>query len=476
MLASAHPVSGWMVWLSAQRPWLLPLALALAACGSDPGPPAPRDLTGGARGWNLVLLSVDTLRADRLGAYGYQKRPTSPAIDALMASGVRFDRAMAPRALTWPTLATVLTGLYPSGHGVIENGQELPDDLPTLPRLLQGAGYATAAFLSNMCHANHQGWEHFTCTRGQDGRAVAGALDWLGAAPAGQPFFLWVHLFGAHSPYYNGGDLAAARLDPGYQGPLGPKKPLLDRVMAEGLDLDERDLAHLDALYDAAVMGSDGLVGQLAAALAASGRGERTLVVFLADHGEDLYQHNRYLYHACSVYQTTLHVPLALVAPGLLPAAASVPQTVELADVAPTVLALLGLAPPAGAHGVPLLRYLARPGQGGEGRPAFSEYGDTRIRTVVAGPWKLISNPDHLTPYCFAGGPPDLYPIAPLELYDLAADPGERRNLAAEHPDKVAELEGLIAARFRNLPRRPVAGEVPEEVKRQLRALGYVAD
>ncbi len=159
---------------------LIPILLiltAFAACDRAPQEQTPerRRLAGEAKGWNVVLLTVDTLRADRLGAYGYNPRtahPNSPRIDAQLGSGVVFEQAQSQRASTWPSLASLLTGLYPSGHGVAENGYGFPDDLPTLPKLLQGAGYQTGAFLSNMCDANHQGWDAFACAGGQDGKSV----------------------------------------------------------------------------------------------------------------------------------------------------------------------------------------------------------------------------------------------------------------------------------------------------------------
>lgn len=455
----------------------LVLFLLLSGCRerqtAAPEAPGPRRLAGAAKGWNVLLVSIDTLRADRLGAYGYRAHPTSPHLDELLGSGVRFARAAAPRASTWPSLASVLTGLYPSAHGVAENGYSFPDDLPTLPRILHGAGYRTGAFLSNMCRANHRGWDAFNCTAGNDGKAVRNALAWAETLPADKPWFLWLHLFGAHSPYYNGGD-AATRLNPGYDGPLGPKRWKLDRVMTERLALTPRDVQHLDALYAAAVQGSDRRVGDLLAGLRPGGRLDRTLIVFLADHGEELYDHNGYLYHACSVYETTLHVPLGFAAPGLLPAGA-VPQTVELIDVLPTVLGLLGLPPPAEQHGRSLLPYLERPGAGGEGKPAFSEYGAAPVHTVVQGNWKLVHNPAGFTPECIPDAPPGHYPIGRAELYDLASDPGETRNLAASEPARVAALAQLIRRRFAGLTNRTRDQDIPEDLRQELKALGYAA-
>jgi arylsulfatase A-like enzyme len=305
---------------------------------------------------------------------------------------------------------------------------------------------------------------------------VRRALDWAAAKEGGgkAPFFLWVHLFGAHSPYYNGGDAASTVFDPGYQGELGPKHWRLDRVMLEKLRLEARDVAHLNALYDAAILGSDNHVGTLLDGLKAAGRLDHTLILFLSDHGEELYAHNGYLYHSCSVYQTALHVPLGVVAPGLLPAGATVPQTVELVDVTPTLLDLLGVAPPKEQHGRPLTPYLERPGAGGAGKPAFSEYGAAPVHTVLAEGWKLVDNPAAYDPICIPKMPPGRqFPIAKEELYDLAHDPGETKNLAAVEPARVAELQQRIRRRFAGMSNRLRRQDVPEELRKQLEALGY---
>jgi arylsulfatase A-like enzyme len=460
-----------------RRPLLLPILFlllsALAAC-KKAKPEAGRPLAGAAKGWNVVLLTVDTLRADRLGTYGYTKQKNSPRIDAQLAAGVTFENAMSQRASTWPSLASVLTGLYPSGHGVNENGYGFPDDLPTLPKLLHAAGYQTGAFLSNMCQANHQGWDAFSCSGGQDGKDVRRALEWARGVTPQRPFLLWVHLFGAHPPYYNGGG-GADEIDPGYKGTLGPRKKLLDPVMTTPVALTPRDVQHLDALYDAAVQGSDRISGSLLAGLRAAGRLDHTIVIFAADHGEELYQHNHYLYHSCSVYQTTLHVPLGFAAPGLIPAGARVPQIVELIDVLPTLLDLVGVARPAEQHGRSLVPYLERPDQGGRGLPAFSEYGSSTLHTVLQDQWKLVHNPDGFSPICIPNAPPNHYPIGREELYDLSRDPGEKNNLAAKEPAKVTELAGLIGRRFAGLKNRVHDQKLPDELKKELSSLGYVA-
>ncbi|NHZ73602.1 MAG: sulfatase-like hydrolase/transferase [Nitrospirae bacterium] len=450
-------------------------ALLISGCHGEEDRHGP-SLRGAAAGWNLILISVDTVRADRLGAYGYTDRPNSPNIDSLLASGVNFQRAMAPRALTWPSMASVLTGLYPTGHGLIANGYEFSDVTLTLPKILGAAGYQTGAVLSNMCQANHQGWESFKCTGGNDTRVNRVAKQWIDGIEDDRPFFLWAHYFGAHAPYYNGGIVARRVLDRNYEGPIAAKKNPLNRVMREGIELSESDLNQLDAVYDAAVMGTDHFVGDLLDHLREAGRLKNTLIVFVADHGEDLYQHNGYIYHACSVYQSSLHVPLGFMAPGLISAGGQVSQTVELIDVQPTILELLGLETEGDVHGSSLLAYLERPESGGEGKPAFSEYDDSRIHTVQVGDWKLVDNPDGDLPVCFAGVPEDFYPIAEVELYNLRDDPGETVNLASQYPDRVLEMRELIRQRFASLPRNIEQQEIPEELKQELEALGYVAN
>jgi arylsulfatase A-like enzyme len=162
----------------------LPLILS-AACGhGHTAREERRPLTEAAEGWNVVLLTVDTLRADRLGAYGYRARQNSPRIDAQLAAGVVFDNATAQRASTWPSLASLLTGLYPGAHGIYENGYGFPDALPTLPKLLHTAGYQTGAFLSNMCQAIIKGGMRLPVREGTTARVCAGRSTGHGAPRA----------------------------------------------------------------------------------------------------------------------------------------------------------------------------------------------------------------------------------------------------------------------------------------------------
>jgi len=458
---------------------VLTAAIGLIGCDLSSTPSSDSDrasLSGAAAGWNVVIVSIDTLRADRLNAYGYDVRTTSPAIDRLLSSGVQFDRAIAPRAMTWPSLSSMLTGLYPTAHGVVQNGYELPEGMATLPRILDDLGYQTGAFMSNMCRAGHSGWDSFACAGGSDGKVTGEALAWAKTIDPEEPFLLWAHYFGAHPPYYNGGDLAATQLDPGYEGIVAPKKGVLDALVREQTPLDEADLRHLDAVYDASVIGSDRSVEKLLQSLDELGHLERTIILFLADHGEDLWDHNGYLYHACSVYQAGIHVPLGFVAPGLLPESSRIADTVEMIDILPTTLDLMGIEPPAEQQGRSLVPYF-EPDQRIRPRPAFSEYTGAPIRTVVDYPWSLVDNPEGITPVCFKDAPDGLYPIETVELYNLENDPLEQKNVASEHPEEVARLRTLIERRFSTVePYSEKEQALPEDLKRELEALGYIAN
>lgn len=434
------------------------------------------DLRGAAAGWNVVLISIDTLRADRLNAYGYTTRTTSPAMDTLIGRGLRFDQASAPRAETWPSLATALTGLLPSGHGLVYNGDRFPEGLPTLPLLLDEQGYQTGAFFSNMCDANHLGWDTKSCTSKGDQSLLVEAGEWLGQVASDEPVLLWTHFFGAHGPYYNGGDLAK-QWDPDYDGIVAPKKGVLNRIQTDGIALDERDIRHLDAVYDAAVFGTDLRIGRLLELLAQHLDMERTVVVLIADHGEDLYRHHGYLYHSCSVYESSLRVPFALVAPGLIDPGGVAEQPVELADLLPTLLDLLGLQTPTCQHGQSLLPYLIRPDRDGVGKPAVTEYGLAPIGTVREGDWKLITNPTDHRQVCLPGTDANFYPIGNAELYDLATDPEEQTNLASSQPERVEQLSAVRRERVGRLCRPDVDLEQldlsPERIK-ALEDMGYV--
>ena len=412
--------------------WGLALLFAtLSACGSAPST-AP----------SLLLITIDTLRADRLGCYGYAQAQT-PAIDRLAREGTRFENASAAAPLTLPSHATLLTGLYPPAHGVRDNGAyRLPADIPTLATVLSGRGFRTAAFVGAYVLAARFGLERgfelyndrFGPPRGPRGlsfierraaEVVEPAIGWLRQIPKAQRFFAWVHLYDPHAPRDPPPPYAGRSADP----------------------------------YDGEIAYADAQVGRLLESLRALGREADTLVVLTADHGEGMGEH-REMTHGLFVYASTIRVPLILRLPGQVEAGSVREELVGAADLMPTVLELIGLTPPGDLHG----RSLAR---GGAGAPRHSVYAETlfphlnfrwsALASLRSGRYKLIRAPRS-------------------ELYDLAADPGETRNLYGAEPAIAARLEReleryLGAADVRDAELVQIDGETAAK----LRALGYAA-
>jgi choline-sulfatase len=416
---------------------LQPLAIAAIGCvGSAPTPKTA------AR--NVVLITIDTLRADHVGAYGYARAQT-PALDGLAKSGALFERAYAAAPITLPSHATLMSGLYPPGHGSRDNGLRVSPTVPTLATALKARGFRTGAFVAAF-PLDHQfglnrGFDVYGdhIPRGPDGRVanerpasqvVDEAIAWLRSpapspqspsgspqSPVPSPFFLWVHLFEPHAPY---GDPTSAR-------------PGLDRYDDEIATAD-RQIARL--------------LGVLGPAMA------DTLVVAAGDHGEAFGEHGEYA-HSIFVYDTTLRVPLLMSGPGIPGGTRSV-EPVTLADVAPTVMRLLGLTLTAvdgvdvspGFSGRPISR---RELYAESFAPAI-EFGWAPLRAIRSGPWKLVAAPKP-------------------ELFDVDADPGEQTNLIALQPAVAKSMEeraGHYAAAA--LPGTPAADAQAAE---RLRALGY---
>lgn len=421
---------------------------------------------------NLLLVSVDTLRSDHLHAYGYA-RPTSPSLDRLAARGLLFTEAETVQSATWPALTSLHTSLYPGTHGVVWNGHDMPEGILTLAELLQASGYSTSAFLANMKRARHPGFSllvtpHEPEQAGDDRAATEAAIAEL-RLERERPFFLWLHLISPHASYdppppwntafVKGSSRVSGAIDE------------LVRIREKGIALSEDDVAHVVGLYDGEVALADALVGRVLTELRNLGLEDETLVVFTADHGEDLFEHNRYFFHSPSMYGSSLRVPLVLALPGVLPQGETTDQPASLLDVAPTVLGLLDLTPASAFQGNDLL-----PGKRLPERPVRSRlFSETNgaIFGVSSGGWRLVLNPLGKDP----GAPGGPYPIAPVELYDLERDPGERHNVAARRADIVSALSGEIErwkARFRRRKQAPQT--IDPATLEELRALGYVFD
>lgn len=401
-----------------------------------------------ARPPNLLVITLDTLRADRLGSYGYAPART-PRLDGLAARGMRFAQATTVTPLTLPAHSSLFTGTFPPFHGVRDNGGfYLGEDQVTLAETLRERGYRTGGFVSAFVldarWGIHQGFDRyfddfdltkFENAAGMDaiqrpGReTVDEALRWLQEERT-RPFFAWVHLYDPHAPYRPAAEFAA----------LYP--------------------ATASGAYDGEIAATDFEVGRLLDALAAEGRLSQTVVAVLADHGEMLGEHGEQT-HGFFIYDAAVHIPLIVAGPRV--PAAVVSDQVRIVDVMPTVLELLGVPGPAAMQGVSLLGF-AR-GQ----RPnllAYSEswfpryhYGWSELVSVQDGRFKLIRAPRR-------------------ELYDLAQDRAESADRAAEDPRRAETLERALEEMSRRLasaqaPKGPQAMDA--ETEERLEALGYVA-
>lgn len=475
--------------------------LGLIACGGDAGlQPRPKSRP------SILLISIDTLRADHLGCYGYHPyaEPVSPAIDALAAQGTRFTRFHAPRGQTAPSLASMMTGKYPSAHGIRDNGQDFAPGQVTLAEHLGALGYDTAVFVSQLPAgaAGHPGrgaglvgdgrfhpdGREARGQNGSDAAVEAKALAYLdGRGPEQErPFFLWVHFFAVHKPYappppYH--EIFAGD----YRGPLRPpgarrrhvlRVPArLDEAALDGRPLAPADHAYVLALYDGGVRATDERVGKILARLAERDLEGETLVILTADHGEELGDHQGYYFHGNSVYTSTLHVPLILRWPGRVPAAASVDLLLQNVDLVPTLLDWLGEPIPPELEGVSFADWVSGSRRGDPPRAyAFMEWQDV-IFAARSDEATYLVNPRgaHLRKVPFFRTDRG-FQVACQEVYDLATDPLEQRDLhATAGAPETAPLRQALR-RHVGRPGQVTHWQTPagEEVLENLQALGYV--
>jgi arylsulfatase A-like enzyme/Flp pilus assembly protein TadD len=421
------------------------LVLTCAGCerGTKPQQERHSRLHGAAAGCNVVLITLDTTRADRLGCYGYERAAT-PALDAIARRGVRFDRAYVHVPITAPSHACLLTGTRPPENGVRVNGrQSLVPTLTTLAEAHRQHGYRTAAFVASIVLDQRYGLD-----RGFDlyddeieslpnqpegerpAKAVCDrALQWLDTNATGDvPFMCWVHFFDPHTPYTAPQEFEERMGDP----------------------------------YDAEVAYMDVHIGRLIDWLESRSLSEKMLLVVVGDHGESLGEHD-FPWHALLLYQSIVRVPLIFALPGVLPEDAAVQDVTRLSDVMPTILDLLGWPVPAEVSGESFASAFA-----GETLPAHSVYGETDypldsfgwspLLSLIEGNWKYIRAP------------------VP-ELYDLSADPGELKNLAAAEPGRVGRMEAALADVEAKMVRREAAEvDLAAAELATLRGLGYVGD
>jgi arylsulfatase A-like enzyme len=471
----------------------LPALLQVALWARPLWQPPPR--------WNVVLIVVDTLRADHLGIYGYD-RGTSPRLDALARDSFVFERAISAAPWTRTSLATLFSSQEPAGHGVYSEWRKdrLAPGVPTMQRMMRNLGLRAEAIVTQPHYRFGLDEDYDGFTLLGNGRAgmiydrAIGFLDRYGD----EPFFLVVHNLDPHDGYeYREGfserpesstlrstiDLSPAQVSGNgilFDSPGHVPKPLAPDQLAELIDNYDGEIRYLDHH-----------VGRFLDALAARGLADDTIVVVTADHGEEFFDHGDW-WHGSSMHDELLHVPLIVHVPGM--GSGRIGDTVGLVDVWPTLADLVGAEPPPSARGrslVPRMR-----GEALAPRPVVSASGFRRHlvqQSVLLEPYKLIRGEDGRF----------------LGLYDLAADPGERTDLGPDHPAR-ARLEAWLPeprlpARKRDrralgLEDEPAAGtdgereagvggereagvagerEAPEidgETRAMLRALGYASD
>lgn len=443
----------------ARRALIPAFPLLAACCASVLGQNPPANNTP------VLLITVDTLRADRLGCYG-ARRVRTPAMDALAARGVRFENALAQVPITLPSHAVILTGTYPMYHGVRDfTGTGLPPTVGLIAEAFQRQGYSTAAFVSAFVLDSTWGLargfqtydDHFdprqfeTRNPGNIQRRAEETIDrllgWLrdrtpgSGRPApqsvlrapGQPFFVWLHLFDPHSDY-------------------NPPEPFRSEYAGR--------------LYDGEVAYVDSQLARLFSELRKSGLYDRTLIVLLSDHGESLGEHGEDE-HGFFVYDSTLRVPLIFKLPSDLGSPRVVPTTVGTIDVAPTLLELLRLRDPLGRQfqGTSLASFVLGKRAAGE-RAVYAEsyyprnsFGWSALRSLVKRRYHYIEAPRP-------------------ELYDFDADPEEKRNLYEQRSAEAAALRADlldIERRYTAQAPRPTGPPLAPETLEKLKSLGYVA-
>ena len=441
--------------MAVMRASLAAAAILLAACGQEtvePGRP------------NIVLYLIDTLRADHVGAYGYD-RPTAPILDRLAADGVLFEFTYAQDSRTLGSVPSLLTSLHTTSHGVIRFGRRIGHEVTTLAELLRRAGYQTASFITNINAGEmaglHRGFQHYhDAIASYEDREARRSLpekaffDWLDSR-GDAPFFAYVHTSEPHRPYIPPPPYDTM-FNPGYRGRI---TGYFGDENGYGTASTPEAIEQVVALYDGEVRFADAALGRLLEGLEQRGLRESTVIILTADHGEELADRGGWN-HGHTAYDELLRVPLVFSGERWLPSGRRVEQPAQLVDVAPTILELVGLPREPAFEGQSLLSLI-------EGRDR--DYFETRPvcavttmepskKALIHEGWKLILHED-----------------GAAELYHLARDSRELRDLATSEGDRVHRMIERLESLTR--PQRtpqPIEGSPTEEERQRLRALGYV--
>ncbi len=443
---------------------------------------------------NILLVTIDTLRADHLGCYGNRQIKT-PAIDRLAQEGVLFKNVVCQAPLTGPSHASILTGLYPQTHGVRINGYPLRDRVLTLAKILKISQYKTAGFVSvdflgDDVSGLGRGFDAFDWPKQVEQPAEAAtqkAIAWLDKNGKDK-FFVWIHYYDAHSDYsppypYN------VMYDPSYAGQATGSTQFLDQLNKGEIKLSPRDHEHIDALYSGEISYVDRSIGVLLDHLKDTGVYKNTLIIITADHGEALGEHENYFGHSLQLYDPSIMVPLIMVNKSALPSNKRVEAQVESIDILPTALELAGLRAPEEVEGktlIPLIESRKRPAAYRE--KAFSETQNMRwgglilkdnladaekihekvksgkeiLRCLRTPRWKFILSQENSNRVD--------------ELYGMKDDPEEKINLIYENRDTAEELSKDLKSWMRGEEKSALDESKPmdEKTLETLKSLGYI--
>ena len=456
--------------------------LAAFACGGDSEDASLAPVNAGI---NVLLVTVDTLRADHLSSYGYP-RATSPNIDELAARGVSFDVAFTYWPKTRGSFASLFTGLYASQHGLTVRDRDLPEFNQTLAETFRDAGYRTAAALDNgnldAALGFGQGFDVYEQTwhvESSDELSRTEAItafgeSFLASSDDDAPFFLWLHYVNPHTPYHPTDEALARFRDDG----IIPREPELERVTGYHGGVNKRHVAvdgenywgdYVDR-YDAEISIADEHVGRVLRALEASEHAGRTIIVFTSDHGESLGEHDYFFDHGFDLFNPSQRIPLIVAFPGMLPAGERVTGAVSSLDVFPTVLDLAQVSYPPGLQGksvLPLVR-----GTTTRLHEQIFFQNDRHQMAITNGRLKLIH-----------------YPEDRFELYDMYRDPAEvedryqgsettispfKAELSSFRTQTVAWQQATTARREEQGATAVDDSELSEKTRQMLCNLGYI--
>ena len=457
--------------MNARTGTLVPIAsgLAVAAIAAfgvwlrPPALPQPR---------HVILISLDTLRADHLSLYGYQ-RDTSSRLDLFAQRAFVFEHALAPAPNTPPSQMSLMTSLYPEQHGFFGRGTRLADGHRMLSEILRDAGYQTAGFVDGGFLSRDfgfdRGFDHFEDERGGFARILPAAEKWI-RAHRERPFFVFLHTYDIHTPYRPPRGYKGRFHDVPYEGSFDPSSKNMKAVAFQGRKLSDADLDHVVARYDEGIRYTDEMLGGFLDFLESSLLLDDTLVVVTSDHGEEFGEHGGFL-HWQIYYQPNLRVPLVVHVPGAARSGIRIEERVESIDVLPTILDLLGLPAHEAAEGrslAALMRGDREPpwrwlGSGGpDPGPALGwppNPDGVALRSVVEDRHQLVLGTGRVAP----------------RLYDLDADPMATRDVADERPRVVERLlESWENRRPRVAATKGAPVEIDDTTRERLEELGYL--